>query len=197
MRDTKEIIWKESLALFSMKGYDGVSMSDIADAVGIKAASIYKHYSGKEEIFNRIVACFEEKTEIVFNPVMLAEQEFTEISVEVLVAMIRQTFQIYASDPFLSQCRKLFMISSFARPQIGTLYTKYFIEQPMKYQAEIFRRIYKGKDLAEKDTNCMAYHFYTPILILLQEYDYRSMSMEDALERIEALVKQFAEVYNL
>ncbi len=32
-------ILQEALSLFSVKGYDGVSMSDIAEVVGIKAAS--------------------------------------------------------------------------------------------------------------------------------------------------------------
>lgn len=197
MRGTKEMIMMESLALFSKKGYDGVSMSDIADAVGIKAASIYKHYTGKEEIFGRIVECFEERTDKIFNPVLSDTQGYIEISIEMLIQMIQQTFQQYAKEPFLSQCRKLFMISSFARPETGKLYTKYFIEQPMKYQSELFKEILKGRGQEGKDTDNMAYHFYTPILVLLQEYDYKSISMEDALERIKALVTQFAEVYDL
>lgn len=43
----------------------------------------------------------------------------------------------------------------------------------------------------------MAYHFYTPILILLQEYDYKNVTLEKALKQIELLVTQFAEVYGL
>ena len=51
LNSTKERIIFESLNLFSQKGYDGVSMRDIAAAVGIKGASIYNHFKGKEEIF--------------------------------------------------------------------------------------------------------------------------------------------------
>ncbi len=197
MRDTKEKILNEALALFSVKGYDGVSMSDIANAVGIKAASIYKHYSGKEDIFCRIVQSFEEKTGSIFNPVLLDRMEYVNISIEMLIGMIQQTFQIYAEEPFLSRCRKLFIISSFHRPEIGALYTKYLIEIPMQYQSGIFAIIQKTKAIAEKDTAIMAYYFYTPILILLQEYDYKNITMEDALKRIELLVTQFREVYKL
>ena len=83
-------ILDESLALFSVKGYDGVSMSDIAEAVGIKAASIYKHYTGKEAIFRSILKEFEGKTENIFKDVLLQERNYKNISKEMLIGMIQQ-----------------------------------------------------------------------------------------------------------
>ena len=47
----KEEILEKSLELFADRGYDGTSMDDIAKAVGIRKASLYSHYSGKENIF--------------------------------------------------------------------------------------------------------------------------------------------------
>lgn len=197
MRNTKEQILNVALSLFSVKGYDGVSMSDIANIVGIKAASIYKHYSGKDDIFRTIVQRFEEKTESIFNPAILGDTDYTNISKEMLIKMIQQTFQIYAEEPFLSKCRKLFMISSFDRPEIGEIYTKYFIVMPLQYQAGLFAIMQKAKAFAEKDVTIMAYHFYAPILVLLQKYDYKNITIEEAFINIELLVTQFVEVYKL
>ncbi len=197
MRNTKERILNEALSLFSVKGYDGVSMSDIGDIVGIKAASIYKHYSGKDDIFQTIVQRFEEQTESIFNPGLLENMDYINISKEMLVKMIQQTFQIYAEEPFLSKCRKLFMISSFDRPEIGDLYTKYFIVMPMQYQTGLFSIMQKANAFVEKDATIMAYHFYAPILVLLQKYDYKNITMKEALAKIELLVTQFTEVYKL
>lgn len=48
--------------LFSHGGYDGVSMRDIANAVGIKAASLYNHFSDKEDLYlATIESAFREK----------------------------------------------------------------------------------------------------------------------------------------
>lgn len=55
MRDTKERIQSEALRLFAENGYHAVTVEQIAAAVGIKAPSLYKHYSGKRAIFDGIV----------------------------------------------------------------------------------------------------------------------------------------------
>lgn len=51
---TKQEILEHALTLFMNRGYEGASMSDLAAATGIKKASLYAHYSGKEEIFSAV-----------------------------------------------------------------------------------------------------------------------------------------------
>ena len=51
---TKQLILDHALALFTDKGYEGASMDDIARAVGIRKASLYAHFDGKERIFSAI-----------------------------------------------------------------------------------------------------------------------------------------------
>lgn len=51
---TKQRILGKALELFTTKGYEGTSMEDISKAVGIKKASLYSHFGGKESIFAAI-----------------------------------------------------------------------------------------------------------------------------------------------
>lgn len=51
---TKRLILEKALELFADKGYEGSSMDDIARAVGIRKASLYSHFDGKESIFAAI-----------------------------------------------------------------------------------------------------------------------------------------------
>ena len=53
--DTKQRILDEALTLFSEKGYANVYVSEIAERVGIRAPSLYKHYPGKQAIFDAII----------------------------------------------------------------------------------------------------------------------------------------------
>ena len=47
---TKERIAKVALRLFSIKGFKGTTIKDIATEVGITEGAIYRHFSSKEEI---------------------------------------------------------------------------------------------------------------------------------------------------
>jgi len=58
---TKERIFYASAKLFSEKGYSNVSVREIADNVGIKAASIYNHYPSKESILEDIFDCIKKR----------------------------------------------------------------------------------------------------------------------------------------
>jgi AcrR family transcriptional regulator len=50
-KDRKEQIARASAEAFSELGYHGVSMEDIAGRVGVTAASLYRHYSRKYDLF--------------------------------------------------------------------------------------------------------------------------------------------------
>jgi AcrR family transcriptional regulator len=54
-KDRKEQIARVSAEAFSKFGYHSVSMEDIAARVGVSAASLYRHYSGKYELFRDAV----------------------------------------------------------------------------------------------------------------------------------------------
>ena len=52
---TKERILYAALDLFAQKGYDGVGVDLIAEKAGLKGPSLYRHYKGKEDIFNSLI----------------------------------------------------------------------------------------------------------------------------------------------
>jgi AcrR family transcriptional regulator len=54
-KDRKAQIARVSAEAFSELGYHGVSMEDIAGRIGVTAASLYRHYSGKYDLFQAAV----------------------------------------------------------------------------------------------------------------------------------------------
>lgn len=57
-RDTKAVIERAALELFSTRGYEKTSLREIAEQVGITKASLYYHYSSKQELLQKIVGTF-------------------------------------------------------------------------------------------------------------------------------------------
>ena len=51
---TAQIIKEVAMKHFAARGYEGTSMSHIADEIGIKKQSIYTHYRGKDELFLQV-----------------------------------------------------------------------------------------------------------------------------------------------
>ncbi|MFT5452978.1 MAG: AcrR family transcriptional regulator, partial [Enterobacterales bacterium] len=51
MSDTRTAILKVATTLFANKGYDGVSMRNIADDVKISAPALYNHFKDKQSLY--------------------------------------------------------------------------------------------------------------------------------------------------
>lgn len=61
MNDTKERILRTLLSLFAQKGYEAVSVSEIAGALGMTKGALYKHYANKRDIFDSILHRMEQR----------------------------------------------------------------------------------------------------------------------------------------
>ena len=59
----KEIIIEKAAKLFREKGFGAASMRDIAETVGVEAASLYNHIQSKSEILQAI--CFKVANEFI------------------------------------------------------------------------------------------------------------------------------------
>lgn len=194
---TKEKIETQALDLFSQYGYFGVSVRDIAGRVGIKESSIYKHFKGKKEIFDTITEHYMEKTANIFGEASDHPAFFQGISAEALINMMKSTFQTFASDEYITKCRKLFMISAPGNPEIGNQYAQSFISTPIAFNTSVFTWVIEATKNKKAEAEVMAYQFYSPVFCILQEYDNGIMTMEEALIKIEKITRKFLEVYGI
>ena len=52
---TKEKILDAALVSFAENGYRGTNLRDLAAGMGLSKSALYKHYAGKEEIWNTVL----------------------------------------------------------------------------------------------------------------------------------------------
>jgi len=51
---TKKKIFENAIKLFTQRGYENVSINDIANSVSIRQSAVYNHFKSKQEILNTI-----------------------------------------------------------------------------------------------------------------------------------------------
>ena len=57
----REKILQKALKLFAGNGYEAVSVSEIAGALGITKGALYRHYINKRDIFDSILSEMERR----------------------------------------------------------------------------------------------------------------------------------------
>lgn len=91
----KQNLIQSALELFALKGYDGVSVRDIAKRAGVSEAALYKHFKGKEDlalsIFNMIIKEYSNR--------LLSIKENPTSAVDKLCAIVECTYDLYEMYP--------------------------------------------------------------------------------------------------
>ena len=49
---------KKAMMMFWEKGYEGTTMSDLINAVGMKAPSVYAAFGNKDQLFNEVIQLY-------------------------------------------------------------------------------------------------------------------------------------------
>ena len=138
--DTKQRILDKALELFSARGYDSVSVGEIAEAVGIRAPSLYNHFPGKQAIFDAIVestaAQYEADTGRLDIHVQSASRDipvFAEITEDALYEKVRQIFSYSLHNEQISRFRRMMTIEQFRSPELAALYSGRYVDRVLAY----------------------------------------------------------------
>jgi TetR/AcrR family transcriptional regulator, biofilm operon repressor len=202
LENTKETILYQALTLFSDRGYEGVSMRDIAGAVGIKAASLYNHFKNKEDIFSCIIDEMSKRYEdavlkmkVPHGDMAVVVEQYMNVTEKTLVTISKGIFLYFLKDDFASKFRRMLTIEQYRSTQAGDVFQSFFIDGVLKFEKTLFENMMKQNGFIECDPYVMALHFYSPMFLLLSKYDRLHDKENEALEILEKHVKQFSTIY--
>ena len=141
---TKEKILTEAVKLFAEEGFEAVTVEKIADAVGIKAPSLYKHYRSKQDIFDSILNEMErrdresaEESGVPEEGINEKPDEYKDVSKDDLLSFCRKMFRYWTEDEFASSFRKMLTVEQYRSGEMNRLYHQYIGEGPLRYTADI------------------------------------------------------------
>lgn len=165
MEDTKENILLVSLRLFAKKGYEAVSVSDIASKLGMVKSSLYKHYKNKQAIFDSILNRIDE----LDNELGISKQATDYISIPFasIKEMTMLIFKHWTEEEIPRLFRQMLVIEKSHNPKMKELYQLYLLDGPISFMEPIFESIAKDKIKGK----LLAVEFYGPIFFLYFLYD--------------------------
>lgn len=196
---TKEKIIEQALLLFSEYGYEGVSVRDIAGAVGIKESSLYNHFKNKQDIFDTIVEVCFSRVEAYYRAESLpfaAEEDlsvFFTTNSEALSETLLRTFAYFFEDADNVRFRRLLLLSQYQNERRKEVYRKLYRDYPMAIQQQVFKELMDQGIFRREDPAAVARSFYGLIFMLIHTCD----SLKEAEPWIRSHVKQFISSYSM
>lgn len=157
---TKEKIIYESLKLFSINGYEAVSTRMIAKAVGVSDTAMYKHFSGKKEIFDTIITICKERFINQIKKVEISKMCWEDVE-EVCMSM----FQFQTQDEWIVMFRKILVVEQFKNQEMAKLYQSFFIDKIIDGTVDIFKWLIKEGYIVDKDPRVLAMELYAPFFM--------------------------------
>ena len=200
--DTKHRILDEALTLFSEKGYANVYVSDIAERVGIKAPSLYKHYRNKRAIFDAIIDemnhRFEQQAQALSisgtDPTADAEV-YKNMDEDHLIKLGNDLFRYYLHDSYTKRFRKMLTLEQFQDQELARVYSQQYFDMPLSYQGMLLGLMVSQGLLVTGNVPIMTLQFYAPIYMLLTVCDREPSREQEALELLEGHIRQFDQLY--
>ena len=195
---TRQKILEKALELFAERGYDSVSLGEIAQAVGVKAPSLYNHFSGKQAIFDAIVETTAAKYEADTDKIDIHVQNvsadipiFTEIPVDTLFEKVRQIFEYSLHNETISRFRRMMTLEQFRSPELAALCSERYVERIIDYHAGIFRALIAAGEIPADDPEALAMMYVSPVLTLIGVCDRQPEREHECLEKLRKHVYLF------
>ena len=190
---TKERILDAALTLFAENGYDGTSVEQIANIVGIKAPSLYKHYKGKEDILNALIDSAETWYEEMFGSennigeVPQSREEFIKVTMERISFTMR--------DPIIRKTRILLVQEQFRNERISEATTRHQLDGIQRMYAKIIKGMMDEGIVKSDDSDLLAAELTAPVVLQIARSDRQPQCEEECMEYIEKHLRHFCKVY--
>lgn len=190
---TKKRILEAALTLFSEKGYDGVGVDLIAEQAGIKGPSLYRHFKGKEDILNTLIANVQEHYSAHFGDA--GELGVLPNSLEELISISMEQLQFTMHDPVIKKVRKILAMEQFRNPMLAEIATNYSMTGIQEMYTHYFEHLISIGAMKKENPEILAFEYISPITLLLQVCDRQPEKEAAMKEQMSVHFEHFVSVY--
>ena len=190
---TKEKILEKALTLFAENGFNGTSVEQIAQNVGVKAPSLYKHFKGKEDILNSLIDLAESRYEENFG----SDKNIGKIpdSIDEFIHETVEKIRFTMTDPLIRKMRIFLVQEQFRNERLAEITTRHQMDGVQKMYQTIIEGMMQKGILAKGNSALLALEITAPVVILLSKVDRQPNSKKESLKIIRKHLEHFFETY--
>lgn len=186
---TKEKILHESMKLFSVYGFDSVTVRNIAEAVGVGDSALYKHFRSKQAIFDALVESSEKRFLQKYKKISIVEMKSQNIE-----DLCMNMFEFQTEDIWITMFRQMLMMEQFKNQKMAEIYKNIFVDMPIKYQTKIFQSLIDAGVMRDKNPEVMSMELYAPFF-LYHTIEIDKLKLEKLLRKhVENFMENYMEV---
>lgn len=166
---TKEKIFACALKLFSEKGFEGVSIRDIAKAVGIKESSIYNHYDGKKSIIDEVCKRFADTLSVSRPPLWEVEKRLDHMGPKDVFMRLITSYGRQIDSQITQMARTVFA-EHFHNETAKQVYMDEIIQKGSQYYADVLALCERKELIHHCDQDVIANLFNNAQITLSIQY---------------------------
>ena len=163
--NTRDRALLQATVLFAQKGFAAASLKEIAAEIGIKAASLYNHFSSKEDLLNSAIDNAEELYRVYFIRLdeAIGENANFEHTVECMFVELLSVVHI-----FTYYCFSFVLTEQFRSEKAASIVNDLFLKYSIAFIRERFDRCVNNGTARPFDTETAATILMHTVLVGMQ-----------------------------
>lgn len=201
---TKDVFLIEALKLFAQKGYEAVSVAEIAREVNVSAPALYKHYKSKQDLFDAICERsnrgYEEQMEQMWPDYPKNSDEFERFAAldeDALVEHAKKMLEHTLHDEYPALFRKMMTVEQFHIPKLAQMYNDRYVGLQIESHTRLFEKLMEIGYMRKADPEVLAMEFVSPLNVFIGVCDRDASKEEWAFDLLERHVRNFYRTYNI
>jgi AcrR family transcriptional regulator len=170
---TKERIFSVAIDLFAQKGFDAVSLREIAEAAGIRKATLYYYFTTKDEILEKIFEYsmdrWNQSKVGKWSDSDEAEAQIVAMGLEGFMAMASGVSKSWLEDPLMEKIMRITLIELYHNEQMKKFMTTFFGAGP-EFFGSSFAILMKHKLIKPADPKVLAMEYLSFYMMAFVDY---------------------------
>jgi len=204
IENTKEKIQRVAISLFAQRGYERVSMREIASECGIKGASIYYHFSSKRQILEESLGLMVSRLNPPSDFLSDLDKFVDDNNLHDILIFNSQDYKdTFKVDPMMSDIIRVVMMELHTDLELRRMFRYVTIEQPRLIWSRIFQRLMDKNRIRKTDLDALVNEYvlhgsgmFMEHFILADDFDVSSFLniVDDIVEKRISLYISLLEV---